>query len=440
MAILGQTLQLFLAIALLLLSLNWRSPFLVGLRGWMFWGAISLSLLLILAGMARVKTRKSFARVLTGLTVVVAAAGLSILLATELKFQWVKQAVLKAEPARLEALGEHFAIGYRNFEEVRELVEKRAIGGIFITKRNIKGKTKAEIQQEISTLQNIRARQGLSPLWIATDQEGGLVSRLSPPLTQLPPLSTVVAEATNIARQKEAVIEYATLQAKELAEIGVNLNFAPVVDLNKNIINPSDRFSQIYRRAISSDRAVVTRVAQWYCQTSIEYGVYCTLKHFPGLGRVENDTHLTSAKLETAIAELQRDDWVPFREVLKQTRAFTMLGHAILTEVDRDRPVSFSESVATGIMRNQWQHDGVLVTDDFCMYAVYRSKEGIEKAPIAALNAGVDLILIAYDNDLYYPAMNAVLQAQKVGQLNEERLSKSRARLEREKAFLSVKS
>jgi beta-N-acetylhexosaminidase len=153
-----------------------------------------------------------------------------------------------------------------------------------------------------------------------------------------------------------------------------------------------------------------------------------------------NDTHLTSAKLETPIVQLQRDDWVPFRKVLQNTPAFTMLGHAILTELDRDRPVSFSESVVTGVIRNQWQHDGILITDDFCMYAVYHSNDGLKKATVAALNAGVDLILIAYDNDLYYPAMKALLQAQIRGQLDEKRLTHSQARLKREQELISFKN
>ncbi|MDY6783803.1 MAG: glycoside hydrolase family 3 N-terminal domain-containing protein [Cyanobacteriota bacterium] len=421
-------LQLLLALALLALSVNWRSPFLPSLRFEILVLATFCCTVLIIAGVWQFQGR-NFVKYLSGLTLAVSVASFAVLWGIEAEFQVTKHNVLNDEPARLESLGQHFVVGYRDFEEVRELVEKRAIAGIFITKRNIQGKTKEQIKQEIQSLQQIRDRQNLSPLWIATDQEGGIVSRLSPPLTQLPQLSTIVEEQRNPSEQKEAVIEYATIQGKELSEIGVNLNFAPVVDINKDIVNPEDRFSKIYKRAISRDRAVVARVAQWYCQTLMEYNVYCTLKHFPGLGRVEEDTHLSSAKLETPIAQLQQDDWVPFRQVLKNTPAFTMLGHAILTEVDREHPVSFSESVVTGIVRNQWQHDGILITDDFCMQAVFRSKAGLRKATIAALNGGVDLVLIAYDTDLYYPAIRATLQARARGKLDEQRLAASQKRL-----------
>jgi beta-N-acetylhexosaminidase len=433
MTILLKILQLFCAIALLLLGIHWRSPFLAGLRVWLFWGAIALELFLIGLGIVQLKADKGFKKCLSSLTLSLAFASFSVLLVTEIKFQAIKQLVLNADRARVEQVGQHFIIGYRSFKEVQQLVDKGAIGGIFLTKRNIQGKTKAEIQQEIRTLQEIRARQGLSPLWIATDQEGGLVSRLSPPLTKLPQLSDAIAQKTNDTERKKAAIEYASLQGKELAELGINLNFAPVVDLNKNIVNPNDKFSKIYKRAISTDRAIVAQVAQWYCQTLEKYGVKCTIKHFPGLGRVVEDTHLTSARLETPIDELEKDDWIPFREVMKTTRAFTMLGHAILTEVDRERPVSFSRPVTMGIIRNQWQHDGILITDDFCMYAVYHSKYGLKQATISAIDAGVDLILIAYDKDLYYPAMNALLRAEKLNKLDRKLLEKSRARLEREK-------
>ncbi|WP_242032887.1 glycoside hydrolase family 3 N-terminal domain-containing protein [Oscillatoria sp. FACHB-1406] len=428
--ILLQVLQLLYAVVSLGIAANWRSPLCAGIRWEIFWAIAALSLIIIIAQLARFSSPNLKARILKISILVLTAAGLSILLAFTAQLQSEKRAVLSAEASQVERLGEHFIVGYRKVEEVRALVEKRAIAGIFITRRNIEGKTKAEIQQEIQTLQNIRKQQNLSPLWIATDQEGGIVSRLSPPLSKLPQLSAAIAEAKTPAQQEKAAFDYATQQGKELAELGINLNFAPVVDLNHKIINPRDRFSLIYRRAISRDRAVVSRAAKSYCEGLLQQNVYCTLKHFPGLGRVTEDTHLNSAVLETAIAELEAEDWVPFREVLKNSPALTMLGHPILAQLDPNYPVSFSSKVISGVLRDRWQHDGILITDDFSMYAVYHSRYGFKNATIYALNAGVDLILIAYDKDLYYPAMKALLEAQKQGKLSEEKLRQSGARLE----------
>ena len=92
---------------------------------------------------------------------------------------------------------------------------------------------------------------------------------------------------------------------------------------------------------------------------------------------------------------------MPFR-ALMAGGAFTMLSHARLTALDAEHPVSFSDAVVAGLLRGSWGHDGILITDDFSMGAVYASKEGVAAASIAALNAGVDLILIAYDPAHYF--------------------------------------
>jgi beta-N-acetylhexosaminidase len=116
---------------------------------------------------------------------------------------------------------------------------------------------------------------------------------------------------------------------------------------------------------------------------------------------------------------------------MDQTQAFVMLGHAKLPAIDPYHPVSFSASVITKLIRNSWKYEGILITDDFCMQAVYSSRDGLQSATVAALNAGVDLILISFDSDLYYEAMNALLQAEQKHQLDGEQLTISRKRLER---------
>jgi len=423
--------KLFLAGIILLFAFYFRLLF------WASWRVLAFSAIIIfglglilseLRGLSRKYANKK--RVSSFLIFAIASLALSYALALEIKFNLTKFIVLNADANQLEKLGQHFVIGYRNFEEIKTLVSKRAVGGVFITTRNIRNKTKQDIQQEIKALQDIRQSQGLPPLWIATDQEGGMVSRLSPPLTRLPQLSAIVAGDKKIEQKKDEVIKYARTQGKELAEIGVNLNFAPGVDLNKGIINPNDKYSKIYQRAISADKEVVAKVALWYCQTLEEYGVRCTIKHFPGLGRVSADTHIADAELHTSIDELSNDDWVPFRQVMSNSQAVTMLGHAKLTAVDTKHPVSFSKQVVTDILRKNWQHNGVLITDDFGMEAVYGSKDGFGLATVKAINAGVDLLLISYDKDLYYEAMYALLKASETGNLDREMLDKSRKRLE----------
>ncbi|WP_236739149.1 glycoside hydrolase family 3 N-terminal domain-containing protein [[Phormidium ambiguum] IAM M-71] len=370
--------------------------------------------------------------------------GLSTATASQVKFLLTKKTVIENLTAdttqtpntptntpKFPNLGQHFLIGYRDFDEVKLLVEKQGIAGVFITKRNVLGKTKAQIKQEIQTLQQIRQSQDLPPLLIAADQEGGIVSRLSPPLTKLPSLGRIIDDNKNIDEQKQKVIEYATKQAQELAEIGVNLNFAPVVDLNKGITIANDKYSKISRRAISENKEVVAKVALWYCQTLEQYNVKCTIKHFPGLGRVKTDTHIAEAELTASVEELINDDWVPFWQVMKNTQAFTMIGHAKLMAVDPENAASFSHKVVSEIIRKTWQHDGILITDDFGMEAVYGSKDGLENATVKSINAGIDFILLSYDKNLYYDAMYALMKAAEEGKLDAQVLRKSGERIDR---------
>ena len=163
----------------------------------------------------------------------------------------------------------------------------------------------------------------------------------------------------------------------------------------------------------------------------MQTGVHCTLKHFPGLGRVYEDTHRVTAELAVPSRELEQSDWLPFRQVMAQGAAFTMLSHARLTAIDRDRPASFSAAVVKGLLRESWKHDGILVTDDFSMGAVTLSHEGAAGGAIAALNAGVDLLLVSYDPDQYFPMMYALLAAARDGRLRTDMLEASTARLRR---------
>jgi len=157
--------------------------------------------------------------------------------------------------------------------------------------------------------------------------------------------------------------------------------------------------------------------------------VRCTLKHFPGLGRVVADTHLESADLALSPGELASTDWLPFRALMRRHDVIVMLGHARLTAIDAARPVSFSQPVVRGLLRTDWGYDGLLMTDDFSMGAVTYSPQGIGGGSVEALNAGVDLILVSYDPDQFYMVMYALIGAARAGVLRTDALGQSDQRL-----------
>jgi len=426
--------QLLASLALLPLALDWRSPLLSEFRPLALVGLTVVPLGLILGQAWTLRASRADQRGLRALSwlgLLAATLTLTATLALEGHFRWDRHEVLRADPIRLEMVGRHVIVGYRDLAEIRDLVRLRGVAGVFLSGRNVRGKSAAEVKAEVQSLQDERRKQGLAPLWIATDQEGGSVSRLSPPLPRLPPLSKLVEGHTDAAGLQSAVRQFAGTQGGQLAELGVNLNFAPVVDINHKIVNPNDHFTRIFERAISGDPAVVTEVAGWYCAALEEAGVRCTLKHFPGLGKVFEDTHLSQATLGTSVSELTESDWAPFRTLMRNSGAFVMLGHVRLTVMDPERPASFSAAVIGCLLRGDWKYDGVLITDDFSMRAVYYSNSGIDKGSIDALNAGVDLILISWDSDQYYRMMYSLLEADRNGRLDRRALLRSDERLAR---------
>jgi beta-N-acetylhexosaminidase len=404
--------------ALLLLAANLKHPQLLPVRPW------ELPVLMAggAAGVALACRRTVAGRLLAALWIAAPLVGLFELAA----FHRKKYAVLAASGPSAQQLGRHFIVGYHRAEEVEPLVARGLVGGVFLTTRNARGRTAPALRDEIARLQGLRRDAGLPPLIVATDQEGGMVSRLSPPLSRQPPLADVAALPA--ADRSAAAHDYGAAQGRELAGIGITVDFAPVVDLGSDLSpNPFDLHSRIPERAISTDPAIVAEVALAYSRGLQSTGVTPTLKHFPGLGRVRTDTHHFSATHDTPVAVLAASDWIPFRAVAAQGGSHIMVGHVALATLDPQRPASLSQRVVQGLLRDGWGFDGVVITDDLTMGAVY--SRGICGAAVEALNAGVDLLLIAYDAEQYYRAMACVLAAYRQGRLDQTLLNRSAARL-----------
>lgn len=340
--------------------------------------------------------------------------------------------ILASDPGRLERLGSRLIVGFENFAEVKPLVEKRAIAGIFITDENVRERKADDVAKDIRSLQDIRRSQGLPRLLVAADQEGGYVSRLSPPLKRQPSLGALVAPLTTDAEREKAVRAYADTQAHELERLGITMNFGPVVDLRLGGPGRDDGETRLYWRAISSDPYLVAKVAGWYCDALTKFNIICTLKHFPGLGRVMLDTHVSQGALTVSQTKLELNDWVPFRRVMHQPGVATMIGHVRVTDIDQTTSASYSDAVINTILRSRW-HDGdsLLITDDFSMGAVTGSKDGIGGAAIKALNAGVDLVLLRDSVKYFDTVMSALIEADVNGELDKKRQDASHQRLSR---------
>jgi beta-N-acetylhexosaminidase len=415
-----------LGLIFLFTGVNVNEPYLISLRGFgaaaIFIASVAFFIFLIKLGYWN---GRGVARKL--LIVLWCLPSLSMLYAHAL-LEIRKRDVLHTDIVRAHTLGQHFVVGYSSFKEIVPLAEKGLIAGVYIARHNIAGRPAEALRSEINALQDRRRSAGLPPLIVAADQEGGIVSHLSPPLTALPSLSTLADLPPNIRARKAE--EFGRTHGQELAALGVNQDFAPVLDLRpEGGRNRFDFNTLISQRAISGDPAAVTDIGLAYVRGLDAFNVGATVKHFPGLGRVRADTHHFSADLDTPLAVLEASDWRPFRDVLADSKAQLMIGHVTLTAVDPGRPASHSKRVVNGIIRQKWHYQGVIITDDLVMGAIYG--HNICTAVVEALNAGVDLLLVAFDGSQFYRIFGCASDAFDQGKLDEAMLSDSEMRLKR---------
>ena len=266
---------------------------------------------------------------------------------------WRDARAVWADLPAARAVGRHFVVGYTDVAEVRDLSRAGLVGGVFLTRRNVEGRSVEAVASEIAGLQADRRVAGLPPLVVAGDQEGGPVSHLSPPLGPVPALS-LLADLPPEARREAARREGADA-GRALARLGVTMDLAPVADLRPAGPRAAlDVHTRIATRAVSEDPTVAADVVSGFALGLVQAAVTPTAKHFPGLGSVATDTHLFAAALASPRAALEAADWRPFRAVLDVPGAALMMSHASVETVDPGVPASRSRRVVEGLIRGEW--------------------------------------------------------------------------------------
>ncbi len=408
-----------LGMALCCVGLAWyvRSPFVASIRDIVLYSVGGLTLFLILLDAPLASRRRGEHGGLRTAIFVFALLGLTVLFIRQGAFLRDRSAVFAASPQALRDGGRFVVRGYRDVAEMEELIRRGGVAGVYITSRNVRGKTRQQVAEQIARFQKLAEQADLPPLLIAADQEGGVVNHLKSVMGPVRSPAAVVKASGDATEAPPGEIaarnlrEHARLQAARLRELGINVNFAPVVDLPAGDPVPGDRLTRIHSRALGRSPDRVAAIAEIYARELRRGGIMPTLKHFPGLGGVRGDTHtLPLVPLDTDLERLRKHDWVPFRRVLARTDAMMMLAHVRLTALDPDTPASYSPAVLN-LIRGDWKHRGILITDDFSMTPVTHGPHGVGPAAQTALGAGMDLILIAYDVELYYPIMSHLLRA-----------------------------
>lgn len=265
------------------------------------------------------------------------------------------------------------------------------------------------------------------PLFIALDQEGGRVARLKP---QYGYQSTVSAAYLGRTDCEDTTRYYARRIACEVAQSGVNVNLAPVVD----VLNPECPGLGNLDRCFSSDTETIARNARWFIDEHHRQGVMCTLKHFPGHGNALNDSHWGFVDVTNT---WQRSELEPFRAMIDSGCAdLIMTAHIVNRNLDPDLPATLSHKVLTELLRNQMGYDGVVVTDDMYMQGII-DNYSVENAIIMAINAGADMLCVGnnistgFEPNRPQRLVELIVRAIKDGRISYSRIQESITRISR---------
>jgi len=267
---------------------------------------------------------------------------------------------------------------------------------------------------------------------IAVDQEGGQVARLNP-ARGFP--ATVSAREMGEVNSVSFTHRNASAMAGVLRTAGINLNLAPVVDLNINRRNP---VIGALGRSFSHDPAVVTAHALDFIRAHREHGVLCCLKHFPGHGSSSQDSHLGFVDVSDTWSEAEL---APYRAIIASGQADAiMTAHVFNRHLDAELPATLSRRTVDGLLRKELGYDGVVISDDMQMGAISQ-RYGFEAAIELALNAGVDVIAVA-NNTVHVPgiearAFQAIKRAVVAGRIPEQVIDTAYRRITRLKLKLS---
>jgi beta-N-acetylhexosaminidase len=295
--------------------------------------------------------------------------------------------------------------------ERADFLRREGIRAVCLFRKNLGNE--AEVRALCAQLREVLGPQAL----IGLDQEGGSVVR-STFLPQAPSAMALgAADDAQLARAVGAGV------ARGLKSLGVNWNFAPVLDVNNNPANPV-----IAERAFSDDPEAVARLAGAWMQGSLAEGVACCAKHFPGHGDTHVDSHLHLPFVDKSRAELDALELKPFHALRHEAPAL-MTAHIVYPQLDADHPATLSPVLLAGLLRQEWGYDGVVITDALMMKAV-ADRYGYARAAVLALQAGADMVLAQGSLDEQQQSLDALRAAFAEGQIERRVGERAQARLD----------
>lgn len=292
--------------------------------------------------------------------------------------------------------GRHMMIGFDGKEmssELEKFIKKIFPAGVILFGRNFES-----FEQLRKLTRDLKSVLGEDVI-VGVDQEGGRVARLSGPhFTKFPPMMELGAK--NDAA--EAVRNAGATLARELKSAGINLDFAPVLDVLTN-----DQNKVIGDRAFSSDPQIVAELGCALIGAMQEEGVAACGKHFPGHGATFEDSHLELPMLDHDRARLDECELVPFRAAIECGVASMMTAHLLMPNFDPEYPAAISRALTHDMLREELDFRGVIFTDDLIMKGI-TCRFGVGEAAALALQAGADIAVICHNNEDIFSAAKSI--------------------------------
>jgi beta-N-acetylhexosaminidase len=308
-----------------------------------------------------------------------------------------------------------FCIGFEGPQMTPELSDllQRGVRSVILFTRNYESPARlAELCWRIKTSVD-------EPVLIGIDQEGGRVQRLRDPFTIIPSMR-------ELGRHNDpgAVQRIGRVMARELRAVNIDMNLAPVLDVDSNPANPV-----IGDRSFGSDPQLVAHLGCTMVQALQSSGLAACGKHFPGHGDTTIDSHLDLPRLPHDLERLDQVELVPFRAAIDAGVAAIMCAHILFDAIDDQRPATMSRAIIHDLLRTQMRFNGVVCSDDLEMKAI-ADHYGVEQAVIEGANAGIDLFFICKDHELQHRAIDALELAITTRDVPSQRLDEANRRLD----------
>jgi beta-N-acetylhexosaminidase len=319
-------------------------------------------------------------------------------------------------------IGQLFAVGFpgKNITpEIKTLIHDYHIGSIILFAHNIG--TPQEVFQLTKALQREAKEAGYKyPLLIAIDEENGTVKRLGKDAGEYPG-----AMAVSATDDLQIAYDLGVATGDNLSKLGINWNYAPVLDVNNNPNNPV-----IGVRSFGENPETVAKFGVATMKGLQDGGVATSIKHFPGHGDTNIDSHFSMPRIDHSIDRLHEVELMPFKTAIKEGADSVMTAHIVFPalESEEGRPATLSKKIITNLLREELDFNGVIVTDALEMKAI-SDNFGISEGAVEALNAGADKILIGHLPEEQFKALKRVEEAVINDEISKKRIKESLTRV-----------